>query len=221
MIFAAGLGTRMGALTATRPKPMIEVAGRTLLDRTIDLAEEAGAAPLVANTHYLPESMRPTLSARGIVESHEPGTLLDTGGGLKAALRHLPGDIVATMNSDAVFAGPNPVRHLLSHGLPDDADALLLTVPMTRAVARTTPGDFTLGEDGRLTRRGDRVYTGLQLIRTAPVAAQAERVFSFNLLWDVFAANGRLLGLDYPGHWCDVGHPGGIAEAEAMLAAAP
>jgi N-acetyl-alpha-D-muramate 1-phosphate uridylyltransferase len=141
MIFAAGFGTRMGALTADRPKPMLELAGRTMIDRAIDLGEEAGCAPILANTHYRAEVIAPTLAARGVGVCHEP-VILDTGGGLKAALSRLGDGRVATLNPDVAWSGPNPLRHLLDTAWPDDAGALLLLIPETRATGRSGPGDI-------------------------------------------------------------------------------
>mgnify|MGYP003445900653 FL=1 len=89
MLFAAGFGTRMGALTADRPKPLIPVAGRALIDHALAVAEDAGVARTVVNTHYRAEQLAAHLSGRGVTISHEPGPILETGGGLKAALPHL------------------------------------------------------------------------------------------------------------------------------------
>ncbi len=217
MIFAAGFGTRMGALTANRPKPMLEVASRTMLDRAIDIGERAGCAPIVANTHYLAETIHPTLAARGVAISHETHQILDTGGGLKHALGLTGEGIVATLNPDAAWIGPNPVATLLDAGLPDDADGLLLLVPEERALSRATPGDFSLSQDGRLTRRGRYVYTGAQLVRSAVVARMPGVVFSMNAVWDALESEGRLVGLVYEGDVVDVGTPEGLALANTLI----
>ncbi|MHA6324495.1 nucleotidyltransferase family protein [Roseivivax sp. CAU 1753] len=217
MIFAAGFGTRMGALTAQRPKPLIEVAGRTLLDRALDLSAEVPVR--IVNTHYLGHQIAAHLAGHGVQVLHESPDILDTGGGLKNALPHLGAGPVYTMNADAVFAGPDPLGLLAKAWDPARMDALLLCVPMDRTVGRNGPGDFTLAPDGRITRGGDWVYTGVQIIRTDGLADIPDRAFSLNVLWNRMAEAGRLMGLPYPGRWADVGHPGGIALAEDMLRA--
>jgi MurNAc alpha-1-phosphate uridylyltransferase len=216
MIFAAGFGTRMGALTADRPKPMLEIAGRTMIDRAIDIGEAAGCAPILANTHYLADVITPTLAARGIGISHEP-VILDTGGGLKAALPRLGKDRVATLNPDVGWSGPNALLHLLAAPWPEDAGALLLLIPEARALGRTGPGDFALGEDGRVSRKGPFVYTGTQIIDAAAVRTTPGEVFSLNATWTALAAEGRLYGTVYPGRWCDAGSPDGLRTADALL----
>jgi MurNAc alpha-1-phosphate uridylyltransferase len=216
MIFAAGFGTRMGALTADRPKPMLEIAGRTMIDRAIDIGEAAGCAPILANTHYLADVITPTLAARGIGISHEP-VILDTGGGLKAALPRLGDGQVATLNPDVAWSGPNPLLHLLATPWPEDAGAILLLIPEDRALGRSGPGDFGLGEDGRLSRKGAFVYTGTQIIDAAAVYATPGEVFSLNATWTALAAERRLYGTVYPGRWCDAGSPEGLRAADALL----
>jgi MurNAc alpha-1-phosphate uridylyltransferase len=216
MIFAAGFGTRMGALTADRPKPMLEIAGRTMIDRAIDMGEEARSAPILANTHYLAEVITPTLTARGIAVSHEP-VILDTGGGLKAALPRLGGNRVATLNPDVAWSGPNPLLHLRTTPWPEDAGALLLLIQEDRALGRSGPGDFALGADGRLSRKGPFVYTGTQIIDAAAVRNTPGEVFSLNATWTALAAEGRLYGTVYPGRWCDAGSPEGLRAADALL----
>ena len=219
MIFAAGFGTRMGALTANRPKPLIPVAGRVLLDHALALAQGAGVARSVVNLHYRGQMIRDHLAGRDVVFSDETAEILDTGGGLRAALPLLsPGPVLA-LNSDAVWTGPNPLAALGAAFDPARMDALLMLVPRTRATGHLGAGDFAMDAEGRLTRGRDHVYTGAQILDPAGLAEVSERVFSLNRLWDRAAARGRLYGLVHSGGWADVGHPEGIAAAEAMLAA--
>ena len=217
MIFAAGFGTRMGALTADRPKPMLEIAGRRMIDRAIDIGEEAGCTPILANTHYLAEVIEPALGARGVGISTESPAILDTGGGLKRALPRLGEGRIATLNPDVAWSGPNPLRTLLGMPWPDGAGALLLLVPEERALGRSAPGDFDVGPEGRLSRSGSFVYTGAQLIDTVAVRDTPGEVFSLNVVWTALAAEGRLHGAVYPGRWCDAGHPDGLRAADALL----
>jgi N-acetyl-alpha-D-muramate 1-phosphate uridylyltransferase len=219
MIFAAGFGTRMGALTADRPKPMIEIAGRRMIDRAIDLGEAAGCRPIVANTHYRADLLAPVLADRGVAVSHETPDILDTGGGLRRALPLLGSGRIATLNPDVAWSGPNPLTILLDSRWPEGAGALLLVVPEVRAHGRTAPGDFSLAADGRLSRGGAFVYTGVQLIEGTAVQGEPGRAFSLNAVWNALAAEGRLFGAVYSGHWCDAGHPDGLALAETLLAA--
>ena len=218
MIFAAGFGTRMGGLVEAVPKPLLQVAGRTLLDRTIDLAASAGVSRHVVNAHYLADKIVEHLAGRDIAVRVERPDILDTGGGLKAALPELRAETVFTANSDMIWGGPNPYASLPA--LDDDTDACLLVVPSERAIGRKGPGDFTLGADGRINRGGAYVYTGLQIIRTGRVAEMADRVFSLNDVWDRLIAEDRLRAVEYPGHWVDVGRPEGLALAETVLAEA-
>jgi len=217
MIFAAGLGTRMGALTADRPKPMIEVAGKPLVDHALDLARAFGPDRIVMNLHYKPEVLRRHLAGRDIRFSHEAPDLLDTGGGLRHALPLLGTGPVFTMNSDAVWAGPNPLAHLAAAWMPDKMDALLLCIDRARATGHTGNGDFTIAADGRARRGPGAVYTGLQIVKTDALADFPETAFSLNLLWNRMLAENRLFALSYPGAWCDVGTQAGIGLAEDML----
>ncbi|SDE38671.1 MobA-like NTP transferase domain-containing protein [Salipiger thiooxidans] len=219
MLFAAGFGTRMGALTADRPKPLIEVAGKPLIDHALDLTEGLGTLRRVANAHYRADQIEAHLLGREVAVSREEPRILDTGGGLRAALPVLDADPVFTLNTDAVWSGPNPLNLLTDAWDPDRMDALLLCVPLPRAVGRKGGGDFSIRDDGQLSRGGDFVYTGAQILRTGRLAEISEPVFSLNLVWNAMSADERLFGLPYPGRWCDVGHPEGIRLAEEMLAA--
>lgn len=218
MLFAAGFGTRMGPLTADQPKPMIEVAGKPLIDHALEVAR--GAKRIVANVHYKPERLAAHLQARGVAVSHED-PILETGGGLRAALPLLGAGPVMTLNTDAVWTGENPLSQLADAWDAARMDGLLLLLP-DQTVGKGA-GDFVMDGSGRLNRaKGARgqVYLGAQILRTEGLSAITETVFSLNLLWDRMIAEGRLYGIVHRGAWCDVGHPAGIAEAEAMLARA-
>lgn len=224
MVFAAGFGTRMGALTANRPKPMVPVAGKPLIDHALDLASDAKVGPTVVNLHYLAGQLETHLQNRPIALSHERTQILETGGGLRKALPLLGSGPVMTLNSDAVWTGQNPLTQLAARW--DDArmDALLLLLPAEKARGHSGTGDFLLDDLGRLTRAAGAkglVYLGAQILRPDGLQDIDKDVFSLNLLWDQMIAEGRAYGLIHQGGWCDVGRPEGIATAEALLQEAP
>ena len=210
MIFAAGFGTRMGDLTHDTPKPMLPLRGKPMIDHTIDLAKIAGIETIYANTHYRHEAIAPHLESRGVTVLHEAPDILDTGGGLKAALGHI-GSPTLTINPDCDWSGPNPLTHLIE-SWQADMQALLLVVPPERAINRTAEGDFSLCGT-RLTRSGDMVYTGAQLIRTERLTAIPDRVFSLNAYWDHLAETGDLHATIYPGRWTDIGTKAALSRA--------
>jgi MurNAc alpha-1-phosphate uridylyltransferase len=224
MIFAAGLGTRMGELTRTRPKPLLEVGGRTLLDLALDVARGAGVARIVVNAHAHAGLVTAHL-ARVAPEArvaHEPERL-ETGGGLKAALPLLGPGPVFTLNADTVWRGPNPLAALAAGWDGGRMGALLALVPRGAAIGHAGPGDFVRDAAGRLARRGAAaaapfVFAGAQVIEPSALAPFASGAFSLNRVWDALAAEGRLFGLVWPGVWVDVGRPEGLALAEAELA---
>ncbi|MBI1417236.1 MAG: NTP transferase domain-containing protein [Limimaricola sp.] len=217
MMFAAGRGTRMGALTLTRPKALIPVAGVPLLDHALQIARQAGVPRKVVNLHHHGAQIAAHLAGSDVLLSDECGALLETGGGMRKALPLLGPDPVFSLNCDAVWRGDNPLLCLSSLWNPVAMDALLLLVPTSRATGHLGAGDFALTENGQLRRGGDMVYTGAQILRTEGLTDIAEPAFSLNLLWDRMATAGRLFGVVYSGRWCDVGRPENIALAEAML----
>ncbi|XDA98240.1 nucleotidyltransferase family protein [Sulfitobacter sp. LCG007] len=219
MLFAAGFGTRMKPLTDRLPKPMIEVAGRPLIDHALEHVFPLRPRLVLANLHYRPAPLVEHLEPLGVETILETPDILDTGGGLKNALPRLGPGPVMTMNSDAIWIGPNPLKMLHDNWRPEEMDALLICVPRSRAIGRSLPGDFGMDPEGRLVRKGDLVYGGAQILATGQVAACPERAFSLNLIWDRMAAEGRLYGIVHPGHWCDVGTPEGIGLAEETLRA--
>jgi N-acetyl-alpha-D-muramate 1-phosphate uridylyltransferase len=219
MVFAAGFGTRMGVLTTDRPKPLIPVAGKPLIDHALEVGLNAGVTRTVVNTHYRADQMATHLAGRGIEISHEP-EILETGGGLKAALPLLGGGPVAILNSDGIWTGANPLQTLATAWDGERMEALLLLLPLQKTRAHGPKGDFRVDADGRLSRGAggeDHVYIGAQILKPDRLRAIPEDVFSLNRAWDQMIAAGTAFGVLHPGDWCDVGHPEGIAEAERLL----
>ncbi|WP_372605600.1 nucleotidyltransferase family protein [Actibacterium sp.] len=202
MLFAAGRGTRMGDLTADRPKPLIRVGGRTLLDHALDQVDAIKPQRIVVNTHYHADQIAAHLADRpDIILSHEADTLLETGGGLRNALPALGKDPVFTLNTDAVWTGPSPLTELAAAWDPDRMDALMLLIPADRARAYTGAGDFEIDPAGHLTRGPGYVYTGAQIIKTDGLAIIPDQVFSLNLLWDSMLLDQRVFGVIHAGGW--------------------
>ena len=220
MLFAAGFGTRMGSLTANRPKPLISVAGKPLIDHALQIADAVVPSKIVINLHYLGEQIERHLSGRDVVFSWERPKILDTGGGLKAALPLLGLGPVMLLNTDAVWTGENPLQQLLNAWDPDRMDALLLLLPPESATGHNGNGDFLLSPSGQIARaNGARapIYLGAQVLKPEAVLATTEPVFSLNRVWDSLIANGKAFGVIHNGGWCDVGHPKGVAMAEGLL----
>ena len=228
MLMAAGLGKRMRPLTATRPKPLVRVAGKALIDHALDKIEAAGIGRVIVNVHYLPDSVIAHLNARKsgaeYLISDERAKLLETGGGLMKAAPLLGDQPFLCANSDNLWVdGPRDSILMLAE-LWDDAkmDALLLMIPHARATCHTGPGDFHMAADGRLARRkpghvAPFVYTGVQILSPRVLVDPPSEVFSTNIFWDRAMAAGRLYGASHPGLWFDVGTPQAIPVVEAEL----
>ena len=217
MIFAAGFGRRMGALTKDKPKPLVPVKGRALIDYAVDIARESGAQTILVNLHYKPQMLADHLRDAPVETRLELPDILETGGGLKAALPQLGAGPVVTINSDAIWQGENPIAALRARWQPERMEALLLCIERTRAHGHSGAGDFSLAENGCLQRGGNLVYTGVQIIKTEGLMAIEQRAFSLNLLWAQMIERQGVYGAVYRGNWCDVGHPEGLVCAQNML----
>lgn len=229
MVMAAGLGKRMRPLTATRPKPLVEVAGKPLIDHCLDRLRAAGVGKAVVNVHYLADALEAHLAHRvsgiDIAISDERALLLETGGGLAKALPLIDSDPFIAVNSDNLWIdGPVDTLRLLAAQW-DDArmDALLLVVPLAAAHCHDGRGDFHLARAGQVRRRHPRavapfVFTGVQMLSKRLLAGEMpDGPFSTNLLWDRAIASGRCFGTVHQGLWFDIGRPENIRRAERIL----
>jgi MurNAc alpha-1-phosphate uridylyltransferase len=225
MVLAAGLGIRMRPLTDTRPKAMVEVAGRTLIDRVLDRLEKAGVDEAVVNVHHHADLLEKHLKARKapkIKISDERGALLDSGGGVKKALPLLGKEAFFVLNADTIWienVRPN-LPALAALFDPAKMDILLLLAATSGSVGYDGKGDFDADSEGRLTRRTEGritpfVYAGAAIMKPELFADTPEGPFSLNLLFDRAIEAGRLYGLRLDGLWMHVGTPDAVSEAEA------
>ena len=228
MVLAAGLGTRMRPLTNDRPKALVEVGGRALIDHVLDRLVEAGVEKAVVNVHWFADRLQNHLAARKDVEiviSDERAELLETGGGLKHA-RALVGDApVWVANIDSVWLDEGDALGALARAWdPERMDALLLLARREGSIGFEGDGDFFL-DDGRLTFRGDApsapyAYMGVHITRPQIVDPEPAGPFSLSRIWRRLAPEGRLHGRVLDGFWMHVGDPASRDEAEAKLAGA-
>ena len=231
MVLAAGLGKRMRPLTATRPKPLVEVAGRTLLDRALDRVERAGIGTAVVNAHYFADQIVAAVAARpgplAIRVSDERAELLETGGGIVKAMPLIDADPFFVINADNMWidGSADTLRLLAQRWSADVMDALLLLVPLARAAGYEGRGDFHLDPYGAVAARGEVrvapfVYSGIQLISKHLFDGEPAEPFSMWRAWNKALANGRLYGAVHQGLWFHVGTPASVGETEALLATA-
>ena len=240
MVLAAGLGLRLRPLTENCPKPLIELAGRTLLDRVLEQLVAAGVARAVINLHYLGHMIEAHLSGRSapaIDFSREDEVLLETGGGVTKVLAFLGPSAFYVINADITWTDGNipALQRLAEVWRDDDMDALLLLHPVTTATGYDGVGDYTRdqvpegGPDsqaGQLTRRRDRpsapyVFTGVQLLHPRLFTDAPTGPFSLTRLYDRAEEAGRLYGINHEGDWHHIGTPAGLTEAEEILSTGP
>jgi len=228
MVMAAGLGTRMRPLTNDRPKPLVEVAGKTLIDHAIDRLVDAGVKLIVVNAHYKADMLKEHLAKRKDVEiriSEENDELLGTGGGILKALPNFEGESFFVLNSDSIWVEGmgRALDRMKARWNPDEMDALLLMASMVTAMGFEGTGDFQMDANGLLSRALEKrlspfAYPGVQIVHPRLFDAAKETSFSTNRMWDIAIEKGRLYGIRLDGVWMHVGTPEAVREAEAFLA---
>ncbi len=231
MVMAAGKGTRMMPLTADRPKPLIEVAGSSLLDHVLDHLRDAGVGHVVVNVHYRAEQVEAHMAGlerpMAYDISDERELLRDTGGGLVKAKQLIKADPFLCINADNWWtngSGGNAIKRMAQAWDSDHMDVLMLVMPTEHAGNTQGQGDFDMDDEGRLSRHGDPrprpyVWTGIQMMAKHVIVDPPEDVFSTNVFWNRAIAKGRCRGVVHTGSWFDVGYPAAIGATEAALAA--
>jgi MurNAc alpha-1-phosphate uridylyltransferase len=224
MVFAAGFGKRMLPITNTIPKPLVKVAGKTLLDYTLDNLAKAGVKTAVVNTHHLADVLEKHLKARGdnphIIISHEP-VILETGGGIVNAMPLLGDKPFLSINSDIMLVDgkTSAIKRLATNWNPEKMDALMLLQPVESAVGYDGTGDFDLSADGHIindTATKPYVFTGVMILK--PEIFNGYKAEPFSVYRDCIAKLDKVFGLVHDGKWLHIGTPEGIKLAEAALA---
>jgi MurNAc alpha-1-phosphate uridylyltransferase len=228
MVMAAGLGTRMRPLTNDRPKPLVVVAGKTLIDHALDRLVAAGVTMAVVNAHYRADMLKAHLAKRSDIEiriSEENDELLGTGGGILKALPNFAGEPFFVLNSDSVWVEGmgQALDRMKERWDPAEMDALLLMASMVTALGFEGTGDFQMDSDGHLSRVPPQrvspfAYPGVQIVHPRLFDNPPGTAFSMNTLWDVAIEQGRLFGMRLDGVWMHVGTPEAVREADDFLA---
>jgi MurNAc alpha-1-phosphate uridylyltransferase len=227
MLLSAGLGTRMRPLTDTRPKPLVEVNGRTLLDRVLDKLVRQGVTRAVVNVHHFADQVEAHVAKRNdleIIVSDERSVLMETGGGVVQALPLLGDEPFFAVNTDVTWATPgdDTFSRMAEAWDPARMDALLLLADMNNTLGFRGAGDFYLSDDGQVERRGERprapyVFAGTHITQASRLNGLKAEPFSANIYWNKFAQAGRLMGTVMSPFWMHVGDPPARDEAEAEL----
>lgn len=228
MILAAGLAKRMRPLTDETAKPLLTLAGRALIDHALDRLRAEEVERVVVNAHWQAARVAEHLDRR---TGGPPTTvrreerLLDTGGGVRAALPELGPDPFYVVNGDAYWLdGPRSALSRLRDGLTEDLDAVLLVNRTFQVHADVGMGDFHVDKWGGMRRRKERevaayVYAGVQLIRPCLLEGMPDGAFNMNLAWDRAMAAGRVRALVHDGVWFHLSTPSDLADAEHLLRA--
>ena len=226
MVLAAGLGTRMRPITDRIPKPLVPIAGRTLLDWGLDALAAAGVEKAVVNVHYLPDQIVAHVASRTrprVIISDESAGLLNSAGGIVKALPELGPDPFFILNADTFWidGGVSNLERLALAWNPAEADILIMLADIASSTGHVGGTDFLIGGDGRLSRAKGApeglIYAGAGIIHPRIFAGSAAEPHSLNLYFDRAIAAGRLFGMPMEGHWITVGTPDAIPLAEAAV----
>ncbi len=220
MILCAGLGTRMRPLTDTLPKPLIPVAGKTMLARAFEHLHAVGISNIVVNTHYLAPLIKKAVPSETLISYED--VLYDTGGGIKKALPLLGEGAFFTLNGDSVWTGSESLTAMDQLWDEDKMDALLLLIPRKKAHGYSGAGDFFLSPENKLSRRetaleAPYVYGGIQLISPHLFEDFPIEPFSLNVIWDQALQKGRLFGYVHQGEWFHISTPEDLKQYEPMV----
>jgi N-acetyl-alpha-D-muramate 1-phosphate uridylyltransferase len=224
MVLAAGLGLRMRPLTERMPKPLVSVAGRTLLDHVLDKLGNAGAAEAIVNVHYLPDQIIDHVAGRKrprVTISDERNLVLGTGGGVVKALPLLGNEPFFLVNADTLWIdGVRPNLARLAEAFDASRmDILLLMAPTASSIGYDGSGDYAMLPDGALRKRKEHqvvpfVYAGVAIMSPAIFARAPKGEFSLTKMFDAANEQERLFGLRLDGTWMHVGTPDAVGAAE-------
>lgn len=228
MILAAGLGTRMRPLTLTTPKPLVEICGKPMLLRNLEMLHKAGVKKVVINIHYLGEKIADYIAVQNfdgmeILISDESEKLLDSAGGIIKALPLLGEKPFFVMNSDSFWVDQDQsnLLRLADFFHRDKMDIAMLVVPRLAAPSNER-GDFLINAQARLSRAPafvdhSVIYPGCFILNPQILERDNLEPHSLNHYFDKAIAKDRLYGLLLQGDWYTAGTMDMIDVVEELM----
>ena len=217
IILSAGFGKRMLPLTKFKPKPMIKVGNKMLIDYLLDDLHQKEINNIIVNLHYKALILHKYLSKRihpQILFSDETKKLLDTGGGVKATLPMIKDDIFFVINCDGLWKnGLEEVIEKLTLSWDNNkTDVIMCLVKKDNTYGYSGNGDFFISEDNQPIRpqkneEAPYIYSGIQLVHKRLFEKEEKTIFSFNLLWNKALKNHRVRVILHDDEWFHVGTP--------------
>jgi MurNAc alpha-1-phosphate uridylyltransferase len=226
MVLAAGLGKRLRPVTDRLPKPLVEIAGNTLLDHALDRLAMNGVERAVVNLHYKADMIADRLAGRDRprIELSREETLLETGGGVRRALPLLD-DSFFVVNGDILWLDGlvSALSRLARAFNAKKMDAVLLLQRTVSAIGYDGIGDYFLDSVGtpRRCREGEvapYIFAGVQILHRRLFAGVDDTVFSLKRLYDRAEDAGRLGAIVHDGEWFHIGTPEGLDATRARVA---
>lgn len=241
LILAAGLGTRLGELTSDRPKALVEVCGRTMLEHQLRHLSAAGFDRFVINIHHFAPKVKAFLEEHqnfglDIRLSDETDLLLDTGGGIRKAMRLFDDEQPVLVHNVDIFSSVD-LKALYSGHIESGADSTLLVAQRStsRYLYFDTSG-MLCGWSNEKTGQVRSPYPGFDKSQFTPCAFQGIHVVSRTLLplldevpeprfsiTDFYVDNAARLRLrsvlSDPGNWVDAGKPETLERASQIIRA--
>lgn len=225
-ILGAGKGTRLRPHTDTKPKPMVKVAKKPLIDHIIDQLSQAGIQKIAVNTHYkadILESHLKEISEPEISVSYEE-ELLNTGGGIKNALHFLDNKPFFVINGDSYcIDGPeaSALKRLEDMWDPEIMDILILLHPVSKMALTQGVGDYIIQSDGKAIRSRDKcgthMFTSIRINHPRIFDDTPEGSFSYLDLMDHAQKSGRLYALEHDGDWHHISTPQDLENVNTSL----
>ena len=220
MILAAGLGKRMKHYTKKMPKPLIKLNNQTLIEKIIKRIENSGFKKIVINIFYLKSKIKKELNKKFKIRIFysEEKTLLNTGGGIKNAIKILKDKEFFVVNSDIIWEEryKNPFKQLNEFWDNDKMDALLLLFPKKA----NNNGDFNINKSNRIIKNKNNpryIFTGIQILKSKIFLKIKKKKFPLSLIYDQLIEKRRIFGVVYNGNWFHIGTLESLKEYEMML----
>lgn len=221
-ILSAGFGKRLRPHTNDKPKTLVPIAGKPILDYLLDALKQKGVQKIIINLHYCGDQIRDYLRDRDDFTFlfSEEEEVLETGGGLKNAEHLLDENPFFLLNGDNFWddaQGHKPALERMENAWdPHKMDILLLLQSVSNMKETEAVGDYHLGENGKgkdgkatraLDRKGTHMFASARIVHPRILKQAPNGAYSFLKLMDAAQDSGRLYGLEHQGRWFHISTP--------------